>query len=44
MIVMLDRLELDIGVSNVGMETMESNDCRGILINNRDANGMLAVT
>jgi len=29
-------------VSDVGMKTMESNDCRGIFRKDGDANGMLA--
>ena len=44
MIVMLDYLELDTEVSDVGMETAESNDCRGLSKNDRDANGVLATT
>ena len=42
MIAMLGRSELDMEVSDVGMETMESNDCRGVSKKDRDANGMLA--
>jgi len=30
MIMMLDHSELDIEVSDVGMETAESDDCRGV--------------
>ena len=41
-IVMLDHLEIDMEISDAGMETMESNDCREMLRNNRDANSMLA--
>ena len=44
MIAMLGHPELDMEVSNAGMETAKSDDCREILINNRDANGMLATT
>ena len=44
MIVMLDYLELDMEVSDAGMETAESNDCRRVSKKNRDANNMLAVT
>ena len=44
MIVMLGHSELDTEVSDAGIETMESNDCRGIPRNNRDANGVLAAT
>ena len=40
-IVMLDYLELDMEVLDVGMETAESNDCRGLLKDNRDTNGVL---
>ena len=43
MIVMLGYLKLDIEVSDAGMETMESNDCRGVSKKDRDANGVLAV-
>ena len=44
MIVMLDCLELDTEVSDVGIETMVSNDCRKISRKDGDANGVLAVT
>ena len=44
MIAMLGYLELDMNVSDADMETTESNDCRGMLRNNRDANGVLATT
>ena len=44
MIAMLGCLESDTEVSNTGMETVESDDCRGISRNNRDANGILATT
>jgi len=43
MIVMLGCSELDTVVSDVGIKTMESDNCREILINNKNANGMLAV-
>jgi len=43
MIVMLGYSELDTEVSDVGMETVESNDCRGVSKKDGDANGMLAV-
>ena len=43
MIVMLGHLELDTEVSDANMETMESNDCRGMSKKNGDANGVLAV-
>jgi len=42
MIVMLGRLELDIEVSDASMETVESNDCRGMSKKDGDANGVLA--
>ena len=42
MIVMLGHLELDTEVSDAGMETIESNDCRGVSKKDRDANGVLA--
>jgi len=44
MIVMLDCSEIDTEVSDVGMETMESDDCREVLRDNRDTNGILATT
>ena len=43
MIAMLGRSELDIEVSDAGMKTAESNDCRGISRKNRDANSVLAM-
>jgi len=43
MIVMLGRPELDTEVSDAGMETAESNDCRGVSKKDRDANGVLAM-
>jgi len=43
MIAMLDHSELDMEVSDAGMETMDSNDCRVMSRKDRDANGMLAV-
>ena len=42
MIAMLGRLELDTEVSDAGMDTAESNDCRGVFKKDRDANGVLA--
>ena len=42
MIAMLGCLELDTEVSDVGMETAESNDCRGVSKKDGDANGVLA--
>jgi len=43
MIVILGCLELDMEVSDAGMETVESNDCRGVFKKNRDVNGVLAM-
>ena len=40
---MIGHLEVDIEVSDTGMETTESNDCKKILINDRDANEVLAM-
>ena len=42
MIIMLGYSEVDMQVSNAGIETMESNNCRGMLRDNRDINGILA--
>ena len=42
MIAMLGHSELDMEVSNVGMETAESNYCRGMSRDDRDTNGVLA--
>ena len=42
MIVMLSHSELDTEVSDAGMETTESDDCRGVSKNDADANGVLA--
>ena len=41
-IAMLGYSELDTEVSDVGMETAESDDCRGMLGNDKDTNGVLA--
>ena len=41
-ITMLDHSKLDTEVSDAGMETVESNDCREVSKNDRDANSMLA--
>ena len=41
-IVILGHLELDMEVSDAGMETMEFDDCRGMSRNDRDANSVLA--
>ena len=43
MIMMLGRSELDMEVSDAGMETMESDDCRGVSERDGGANGVLAV-
>ena len=43
MIVMLGHLELDMEVSDTGMETIVSGDCRGLSKKDGDVNGMLAV-
>ena len=43
-ITILGHLELDMEVSDVGMELMESDDCRRISRKNGDANGVLATT
>ena len=42
MIVMLGHSELDMEVSDAGMETAESDDCREVSKKNRNANGVLA--
>ena len=44
MIAMLGYPELDTEVLDAGMETAESDDCRGVSKKNGDANGVLAVT
>ena len=43
MIAMLGRPELDTEVSDAGMETTESDDCREVSKKDGDANGVLAV-
>ena len=43
MIVMLGHLKIDIEISDAGMETVESNDCREVSKNDRDANSILTV-
>jgi len=40
-IAMLDYLELDMEVSDAGMETTESDDYRGMFRKDRNANGVL---
>ena len=42
-IVMLGYSELDMEVSDTGMETMETNNCRGMSRDDRDANNVLAM-
>jgi len=42
-IVMLGHSELDTEVSDAGMATIGSDDCREVSRKDRDANGMLAV-
>jgi len=44
MIAMLGYLELDTEVLNVGMETIESDNCRGMSRKDGDTNGVLAMT
>jgi len=44
MIVMLGHSELDMEVSDAGMETMESNDYRGVFRKNGNTNSILAIT
>ena len=44
MIVILGHPELDTKVSDAGMETTESNDCRVMSRNNGNANSVLAIT
>ena len=44
MIAMLGRLELDTEVLDAGIETMESDNCRGESKKDRDTNGVLAAT
>ena len=43
MIVILGHSELDTEILDAGMETVESNDCRGVSKKDGDANGVLAV-
>ena len=42
MITMLDHSEVDMEVSDAGMKTVESNNCREISRDARDTNNMLA--
>ena len=43
MIAMLSYSELDMKILNVDIETIGSDDCRGMFRKDRDANGVLAV-
>jgi len=43
MIVMLGCLEIDTEVSDIGIETMKSNNCREMSRDDRDANDILTV-
>jgi len=43
-IAMLGHSELDMEISDTGMETTESDDCREMSRKNRDANSILAMT
>jgi len=43
-IVILSHPELDTEVSDAGMKTVESDDCRGVSKKDGDANGVLATT
>ena len=42
-IAMLGYSEVDIEVLGIGIETIESDDCREVLENNRDTNDVLAM-
>jgi len=44
MIVMLGCLEVNIEVSDTSVETVESNNCREMSRDDKDANSMLATT
>ena len=41
---MLGHLELDMEVSDAGMRTAESNNCKGMSRSNENTNGVLAIT
>jgi len=43
MIAMLGHSEIDIEVSDVGMETMESSDCREVSEDDRDTSSVLVI-
>ena len=42
-IAILDYLELNTEISDTGIETVESDDCRGMSRNDRDTNSVLAM-
>ena len=42
-IVILDYSEINIEVSSTDMKTAESDDCRGVLWDNRDTNDVLTI-
>ena len=44
MIVMLGCLEVDTEISDADIETVESDDCRGMSRSDRDTNSILAIT
>ena len=44
MIAMLGHLKLDMEISDAGMETAESDDCKVVFKKDKDANSVLAVT
>ena len=44
MIVMLDYSEINMKVSDTGMETTDSDDCREISRDDEDTNGVLVIT
>jgi len=43
MMAILGYLKIDTEISNIGIETIESNDCREMLEDDRDANSVLAM-
>ena len=44
MITMLGHSELDMEISDAGIEIVESNNCKGVSRRDRDANDVLAAT
>ena len=40
---MLDYLEIDIEISDIDIEAIESDDCKEVLGDNRDTNKVLAI-